>query len=774
MKWREENFAQWVISHRWWVILASILLITAMASGGRFLQFTTDYRVFFSADNPQLQAFQSLENTYTRDDNVLFVIAPKDGKVFTRKTLASIEQLTRLGWQTPYSIRVDSISNFQYSYASGDELIVEDMVQDVTLLSRTDIKRIRDIVLKEPLLVNRLISPQAHVAGVNITIQFPGIDPAQESPEVMSYARELADQVRADNSDIEIYITGMVPLDNAFAEATLLDMQSLLPISFGLILLGLFFLLRSSIFASVIFLIIILSIASAMGLAGWMGISLTSASGAAPIMILTLAVANSVHILVTFSHNLVKGDKKEAAIKESLRINLQPVFLASFTTAFGFLSMNFSDSPPFHDLGNIVAVGVMISFLLSVTFLPALISMLPVRIKNNQSDVSPAMSAIADFVVSHRTGLLWGAGIVVIISASLIPKNKLDDTFSDYFDQRVPFRIASDFANENLGGLYRISYSLDSGAPGAVNDPEFLRKVEAFAQWYRQQPAVIHVESYTDILKRLNKNMHGDNPDWYRLPDNRELAAQYLLLYEMSLPYGLSLNNQISVDKSATKLTVTLEKISSEGMLALEERAQAWLDVNAPASMRGEGSGSSIMFAHLTQRNIYSMLGGASLALVLISLALIIALRSISIGLISLIPNLVPALIGFGLWALFNGKVGIGLAVVISMTMGVVVDDTVHFLSKYLHARREKNMNSIDSVRYAFMTVGKALWITSLVLVAGFFVLSLSSFKINSDMGLLSAIIIIIALIVDFLFFPPLLMKLEKDKLNKRKITTQE
>jgi len=771
MKWREEKFARWVITHRWWVILASILLVTAMASGGRFLQFTTDYRVFFSADNPQLQAFEALENTYTRDDNILFVIAPKDGKVFTRRTLASIEQLTRLGWQTPYSIRVDSISNFQYSYASGDELIVEDMVQDVALLSKEDIRKIRDAVLKEPLLVNRLISPQAHVAGVNITIQFPGIDPAQESPEVMRYARQLADQVRADNPDIDIYITGMVPLDNAFAEATLMDMQSLLPISFGLVLLGLFLLLRSSIFASVIFLIIILSIVAAMGLAGWVGISLTSASGAAPIMILTLAVANSVHILVTFSHNLMKGEEKETAIKESLRINLQPVFLASFTTALGFLSMNFSDSPPFHDLGNIVAAGVMISFLLSVIFLPALITVLPVRAKKNQSDISPAMSYIADFVMKYRTGLLWGAGIIVIVSASLVPQNKLDDTFSDYFDQRVPFRIASDFANENLGGLYRISYSLGSGASGAVNDPGFLRKVEEFAQWYRQQPAVIHVESYTDILKRLNKNMHGDNPAWYRLPEDRELAAQYLLLYEMSLPYGLSLNNQISVDKSATKLTVTLKKISSEGMLELEKQAQAWLKANAPVSMQGEGTGSSLMFAHLTQRNIYSMLGGASLALVLISLILIFALRSVPVGLISLVPNLVPALIGFGLWALFNGKVGIGLAVVISMTMGIVVDDTVHFLDKYLRARREKNMNSADAVRYAFMTVGKALWITSLVLVAGFLVLSLSSFKINSDMGLLSAVIIVIALIVDFLFFPPLLMWLEKNKMNHLKNT---
>jgi predicted RND superfamily exporter protein len=275
------------------------------------------------------------------------------------------------------------------------------------------------------------------------------------------------------------------------------------------------------------------------------------------------------------------------------------------------------------------------------------------------------------------------------------------------------------------------------------------------------------VNSISDTMKRLNKNMHGDDPEWYRIPQERNLAAQYLLLYEMSLPYGLDLNNQINIDKSATRFTVSLKTISTNQLLELEQRAQKWLNQNAPAIKQAQGSGSSVMFSHIGKRNIKTMLVGTTLALVMISMILIVALRSFKIGFISLLPNLAPAAMGFGLWGLLVGEVGLSLSVVAGMTLGIVVDDTVHFLSKYLRARREDHLSAPEAVRYAFTTVGMALLTTSIVLVVGFLVLSQSSFQLNSGMGTLTAIVIAFALMADFLFLPPLLMKLEEKKDEK-------
>ncbi|RMH48885.1 MAG: RND transporter, partial [Gammaproteobacteria bacterium] len=303
--------------------------------------------------------------------------------------------------------------------------------------------------------------------------------------------------------------------------------------------------------------------------------------------------------------------------------------------------------------------------------------------------------------------------------------------------------------------------ALDSGQKGGISEPKFLQEVDAFVEWARQQKEVRNVNSVTDIIKRLNKNMHGDDPAYYRLPESRELAAQYLLLYEMSLPYGLDLTNQINIDKSATRVFITFENLTSTQMLAIEERFSNWLHQNAP-DIEFFAASPNLMFAHIGQRNIKSMLTGTTFAFITISLILIVTLRSWLMGLVSLIPNLVPVMIGFGLWGFFDGRVGMALAMVASMTLGIVVDDTIHFLSKYLRARREKGLDPVAGIRYAFSHVGVALSVTTVVLVAGFGVLAFSTFKANSDMGVLTAATIGLALLIDFFLLPPLLLRVEE------------
>jgi predicted RND superfamily exporter protein len=341
-----------------------------------------------------------------------------------------------------------------------------------------------------------------------------------------------------------------------------------------------------------------------------------------------------------------------------------------------------------------------------------------------------------------------------------IPSNELNDNFVEYFDTTVPYRIGTDFMQENLSGMTLLEISVESGESNGVNKVAYLRTLSDFSDWLRQQYQTDHVNTITDTLKRLNKNMHGDDTDWYKLPSDNEMAAQYLLLYEMSLPYGLDLNNQLNVDKSSAKIVGTFKNLTSTELIALEEGINAWFKDNA-SQYNVVIASPSLMFAHIGQRSINSMLIGTTAALLLISLMLGVALRSWKFGLISLLPNLIPAGVAFGVWGLVDGQIGLSLSVVVGMTLGIVVDDTVHFLSKYLHARREDKKSPQAAVTYAFGNVGSALWITTLVLVAGFAVLAQSTFSLNADMGLLTAITILIALIVDFLFLPPLLIAIE-------------
>jgi len=269
---------------------------------------------------------------------------------------------------------------------------------------------------------------------------------------------------------------------------------------------------------------------------------------------------------------------------------------------------------------------------------------------------------------------------------------------------------------------------------------------------------VRHVYSYTDIIKRLNKNMHGDDANWYKIPESRELSARYLLLFELSLPFDLDLNDRINIDKSATRVTVTLDEITTAQLRRFLTEAESWLQKNAPEAMHTKPTSASVMFAYISQRNIESMLRSNAIAIVLIAMIMALALRSAGMGVLSLLPNAVPIVMTFGLWAILVGQVGMASATVTATALGIVVDDSVHLLTTYLRGRREKGFTVEEAIRYAFHMVGPAIMTTTMILTAGFSVLALSTFKINAEMGLLTAMAIALALIFDFLFLPALLM----------------
>ena len=240
----ESGFSKWVIKLKWPIILLTIALILLAAKGGQYLSFTTNYRVFFSQSNPQLMAFDALERTYTKNDNVMFVLSPKDGNVFTAETLAAVEELTTQAWQIPYSIRVDSIANFQHTEAQGDDLVVKSLITDAASFTPEESRRTRNIALQEPLLAQRLISPKGDVTAVNAIIQLPGKNEAVEVPEVVAFAQNLAQDMTVKYPSIEFSLTGMVLMNNAFSEASQTDMKKLVPISFGLMVICLALLLR--------------------------------------------------------------------------------------------------------------------------------------------------------------------------------------------------------------------------------------------------------------------------------------------------------------------------------------------------------------------------------------------------------------------------------------------------------------------------------------------------------------------------------------------------
>jgi len=755
------HFATFILRFRWMVILATLVVAGISSWGLQFISISTEPRDNFGADNPQLVAFENLESNFSRVENIFFAIAPDDGKVFTPRVLNIIESLTEEAWRTAHVNRVDSLTNYQHTYAQEDDLIVENLVEFPDQLSLAQLEGKRDIAISEPLVVNRLISADGQVAGMNLDFGFgdAGGDLQEEASE---WALKKKADIMAAHPDIKVYVTGTVMISAAFSSTATKDMSTQTPLMylFVLVLIGL--LLRSYAGLFGVFVVTLLSITSAMGLFGWTGQEISPMSSSTPVIILTVVVAHSIHLLVSYYQNIREGRQKYESMHEALDLNLQPIVLTSISTGIGFLSLNFlADVPPIQDVGNMVAVGVAFGLIYSVTFLPSLVYVLPNRVMPSKSITVTSMNRFADWVIKRRHQLLIVSSVIAIGLLSLAPMNVISDKFSEYFKDDYYFRIDTEFLDKNLGGLYLIEYSLDSGVEQGISNPDYLNRIENFANWYRQQPEVKHVSTYTDIVKRLNKNLHGDDEAFYTLPGSQELAAQYLLLYELSLPFGLDLTNQLNFDKSSSRMRVSFAAMGTQEFIDVQERAKHWLQANAPEFVQ-EGSSMSLMFTHIGIRVMMGSIKGALIALVLISMILVISLKSLRIGLISIVPNILPGMVGFGVWYLLRGEVGMSTSMVLGITMGIVVDDTVHFLSKYIRARRDRGLSVEDGVRYAFSTVGVALWVTTIVLVGGFLILGTSDLANNGDMGLLVAIVISIALIFDFILLPPLLMLLDR------------
>ncbi|MFW8589304.1 efflux RND transporter permease subunit [Glaciecola sp. 2405UD65-10] len=737
------------------VIVVSIIFMLLAALGSKNLYFRGDYKVFFKDDNPQRLAYEQMQERFTKNESVSIVISVEDGTQFTQERLAMIKDLSDASWQIPLSTRVDSLTNFQHTYSDEGDLIVEDLLMDIDDLDNNRIALIESVSLNEPDLVDKLISSNGKVSMINVNILLPDGDQTAVIQEVSDYVRNMVAPYQQQYPDVQYRLSGIVFMTDAMFLAALHDVKTLFPAMFILISILIAVLMRS-VWATVATLIIIFtSIIATLGLGGWFGMFMNIATANVPVIIMTLAIADSVHVISSLRYYMQQGDKKSLAIQKSLKLNTPPIIMTSLTTAIGFLTLNFAEVPVLSDLGNLVAIGVIIACLFSLILLPALLLALPISFKKEALKEASPWEKMAKLTINYSRPIVLTGLVLIIGSAFLASKNELNDIAIEYFNKSNTFRQSADFQQDNLSGLTNIDFALYTNKDNEINSPEYLRLIEEFTAWLLLQEEVDHVLSYSNTIKRLSKNVNDDDIAFEVIPENRELAAQYLLLYEMSLPFGLDTNNQIDLRKSAVRVMVTIQNLGSSELTAFEDKAKAWMNNKAPQYTL-EAASIPLIFAHIGKANMEGMIKGGVVALLLISGLLLFALRSVKLGLISIIPNLLPALMGFAVWALISAEISMALSVVMTMTLGIIVDDTVHFLSKYKKSI-DSGSTPNEAIMFAFNNVGNALLITTIVLASGFTVLAFSGFALNSDMGTLTAIIIVLALIVDLLLLPAML-----------------
>lgn len=746
-----------------WTILIGVIIAVVAGLGLLRIQFTNDYRVFFEPTDPQRVANEALESEFTRSDTVNFILHAEKGDMLSRDRLAALEQLTEAAWSLPGATRVDSLTNYQYSYGQGDELIVEPLVSGAAQLPPEEVARIRRIALTEPAVQGRFLSKDGKTAQVIVTIALESGN-TQALTAVAEAAAKLKRETAKFNPDLRVTTTGVVLLSHSFYDVTQSDLIRLVPVMVTFLFVAIWLFFRSWRAAAAAMAMLGLSVLTTMGLAGWLGFSLSPASSQVPVIILTIATAEALHLIGKAHSYQRQGLSRRDAAAKSIRLNHAPIALTTFTDVLGFLCFNFSETPPFRDLGNMSALGALIAFGYSVLFMPALMSVVPLAVKTDVLEREHNVERLAGWSMRHRSWVLGGFSLMALGLGLLAPRLEARDNFIEWLAPRHEFRKDAEFINQQLPGIYTLNYGLPSGEEGGVSEPGYLAEVERFARWLEAQPEVADVTSIVDVMRRLNRNLNGEDPAFERLPDNREMAAQYLLLYEMNLAQGQDLSNQINMEKSSSRVIIALKNVTSEQMVALKERADAWLAANAPKHMHVKGVGTSIMFAYLTEENSKAMVTGTMAAFLFIGASTAVALRSLRLGFVSLIPSVIPVIMAFGAWLVIEGSYGLYAAFVTSCALGLTVDSVTHFMMNFARERKEAGGDARQATLRTYRGVGLELWIASAILVIGFLILTFSDFDVIAKLGQMVALIFVFAIATTFVMLPSLMSLLGKKR----------
>ena len=689
--------------------------------------------------------------------------------MFNRDMLQAMQDLTDRYTDVESAVSVASLINHRLNAVDADIHRRDYLLPELDELTAQDLVKIREIALKDEDLTQSMLSPEGDMALA--VIKFQATSEEQETQlRIAKTVVDLRDSLREQYPDQNIYVLGRILFEYDNYNAQVKDSKYLFPIVMLTVLGLMYFCLGSLSFALAIAAVSVMSVGLTVGAVGWAQVPFNQISNMGPLVVFMIAMADSIHLVSVYLQGLHKSLSKFEALRESLRVNIQPVTLATVTTAMGFLSLNYCASPGIYGFGNVVAIGVVWAFLVTFTLLPALILLLPVKKVPKPLGVKGFINFVANVVANHGTPLFWGSLTLIAVTFAMLPLNKVDfDRFS-FIDKDSDFHTVISALAEKIGNDQSLVYSIDSGKYYGITEPEFLRKIEEFSLWLEEQPQTSFVTSYTGFLKNRNMAENDNDPAWEVLPEDNLQIIDYLVGYQLVQEIEPQLEPIFNADYSAIRLVVGTSNLSNVQLLDFSEQIEDWITLNMDPAYDVLHGDNSILYARLNKTISLQLMEGFTVSFLLITATLLVGLKSVRYGLLSIIPNLFPATIVFGIWGLLVGELSPYILMLFSISIGLVVDDSVHVLSKYIVARREGNSPEA-AVQYSLDRAGSAITITTLSLAIGTFILVLSNTFYYQNVALLLTPIIITALLLDLLFLPPLLVRFD-NWLERRKPST--
>lgn len=753
-----QQVGEFTVSHRKLLLLIASLISLVLASGILRTSFDASLEALLSRSDPYLDEVELLEEEFPSAFEVNFAfVAIEDNSVFAKNVLAAISDLREGFAAIPFAVRLTSLIDY-YSPEKQQRLFVNPL----TDYSQEQLDALRSVATSDRLLTANLLSLDATLTFAIVTLDAEGAS-NQQRMEIATAVLQLRDDLRAANPEVGIHVNGNVLLEQSSQQAMIDDLTNLMPFVILVCVLVICFCFKSAWLGVCILTHTIFTILCTVGALGYLGYSFNSISIIAPLVVVIISVANSVHIISIYKQFLHKGDTSLSAMRQSVTHNFQPITLAAVTTAIGFSSLNMCSSPAIREFGQIVAIGIGFAYVLTLAMLPALLIRFSRAMAASKISASPFMhetlDKLSEFTARRDKAIFWSCSAFAVVTILLLPLNETDFDRLDFIATDSDIRQYYTEVGLRLNRGPALSYGIDTGAIDGAIEPSFLRRVDEFHLWLQQQANVESVASVVDVVKTVNRVQHGDNPEFYRLPADINITANHLNAYETVQSEDFPLSGFINSDFSMISLFVNATPLSNQELIDLDLQITDRFREQFPDAELIHGSGV-LLFARMDELVTIELLQGYSISLLLITLSLIVGLRSVYFGILSVLPNLLPATMVFGLWALFVGQLDPFVMMLFSISIGLVVDDTVHILSYYLKKRRA-GFDTTSSINYAIKTAGPALTITTLVLAMGTTILIGANTLYFQQAAKLLVPIVILALVLDLLYLPTILQRFD-------------
>jgi hypothetical protein len=747
-----------------------VLILTLMLPFIFTIQSQWSQRVWFDKEHHLIKQMDQFEKFFGSDEYVSVIVHQPKG-IFRADTIELIKNLTEQMWTIPEIIRVESLTNTNIITGKDDEILIDPLLKDNFKGSPEEIMELEKTTFSNRDLTRFYLNDKKNLAIILGSIR-PTFEEEPRYQLIVDKTKELIQKYQGTDG-VRLDVLGSVAANNAFREVSAKDTRNLVPLMLFLMLALLYWQFRSKLSLVLPFGLIASTVGVTFGFMGLLGIIYNSLLGAIPGILFAISIADTVHILTGYYYFRREGLSARDSIRYSLTKNFTPTILTSVSTAMSFFSLAITEIAPIRDLGILSGIGTIMAWVFTYCFIGSTIALFAkhldkgekhAELKSEQKKKTGFIlpkAKIVQMIDRFRWPIALSFAGFTMLFLYIGVQNEVNSDPIKYFSKSIPLRKVYEFVHKDMDGLRGIEMMVDSHKEDGIKDPDFLRRLDAYQKWLLDDPHITRIQSFKEVVKKMNQVLMGGNPDEYRIPDNQKTIAESLFLYTLGLPQGSSINHLYSNDNRymRMKITWTFEKSkeSSEFAKIMEKAAKE--KFNLDAKIAGNGP----IFLEINDLVVISFFKSMGLALLLVSALMLFIYRDIVLAILSLFPNVIPLCFGAGLMMIMGKYIDIGTSIVCTVCVGIAVDDTIHFISSYKQYRKN-GLDAYTAIEKTYSITGLALVTTTVLLVIGFGSFILADFVPNHNFGLLSAYVLLMALLTDLLFLPAIILIFDRSK----------